>query len=183
MGDEALSYYEPVPGIYGTPTPRGLGAPVLTSIEAGVEEISLNWVAGVFGSDSDPESRAALQNASAQLQFTLTTAPGYVPPNYIHPGSGSLPIIGWTAQNGYGTAAFHPYNPHVGTTPDWTADANSAGAGRYDQTQVVAYGDYNPLNRGPLGSPFYDAPGAQEPENPNTLPQDVSGTSGQDLEY
>jgi hypothetical protein len=67
---------------------------------------------------------------------------------------------------------------NMGRIPDWTSDANSAGAGSYDMTQVVAYGDYNPLNAGPIGEPFFDAPGAQEPSNPNTSSQYSQGSIG-----
>lgn len=68
---------------------------------------------------------------------------------------------------------------HMGGIPDWTSDANSAAGGRWDQTQVVAYGDSNPLNRAPIGTndgDFFQYMGV--PPNPNAPVTDVSGTIG-----
>lgn len=139
---------------------------------------------GIFGQPdgggSDPVSRAALQEASAALERTFTTKPGYVPPNYAgpHVGGGSLPIVGWTAQNSTGPA-FHPYDPNVGTTPDWNNDPNPIGAGSYDMTPLVSGGwafDRNSV--APRGA---DSGGIIPNPDPNFLPQDQGGTG--DLEW
>lgn len=152
-----LSGYAPIPGaIYGRASPE---------------------------TDSDPIQRAALQDQYAQRSIVLSKAPGAVPWSYEHLGSGNPAVIGWTAQKDAGTPVFPPYSAvGMGRVPDWTGDPNPVAAGSYDQTQVVAYGDYNPLNRGPIGTPFWDAPGADLPNNPNTG-QDVGGTIGQSLEW
>ena len=71
----------------------------------------------------------------------------------------------------------------IGTTPDWTSDPNPAAAGAYDMTPVRSDGDFNPLNRGPIGAPFFDAPGAQQPDNPNTSSEFSQGAIGQSLEW
>lgn len=139
---------------------------------------------GVYGTanpatDSSPESRAALQEANAQLMRSFTTAPGYVPLSYQRLGGGNVPVIGWTCQNGNGSSPFPPYDPDVGHIPDWNADGIPNTGGSYDMTFPVAYGDYNPLNRAPLGDGLlqYD----DTPTDPNFLPQDQGGTI--DLEW
>ena len=86
----------------------------------------------------------------------------------------------WTAQ-------------YMGTIPDWTSDPNPAAAGSYDMTPVVAYNDFQRADTlqgatanaggGPIGSPFYDAPGAQLPDNPNTEARWSQGSIGQSLEW
>jgi hypothetical protein len=132
------------------------------------------------------------------MQFDRTTAPGYVPPGMGYGasapmwatqigGPSNLPRIGWTVQNAGSVGAFveQPGEwtaQHMGRIPDWTSDPNPAGAGQYDMTPVRSDGDYNPLNRGPIGAPFFDAPGADQPPNPNTA-QDITGTIGGDLEW
>jgi hypothetical protein len=136
---------------------------------------------GVYGTanpatDPSPEDRYALQAASAALAQSLTTVPGYVPPSYERQGTGALPTVGWTCQNPNGPV-FPPYTP-TGRTPDWNAEGNPAAGGSYDMTSPVAYGDYNPLNRAPLGEgvlQYDDTP------NPNSPPNDISGSG--DLEW
>jgi hypothetical protein len=157
-----LGYFELVPGVYGTDEPG----------------------------DTDyttPEARAALQ-ASA-MDANVAVAAQRVPPSYgtgpsapmwaSQPGGGNTPIPGWTVQNATGPA-FRSYDTtNLGITPDWTGDANSIAAGRYDQNQTVAYGDSNPLNQAPLGDGLlqYD----DHVDNPNALPEDVGGQI--ELEY
>lgn len=136
---------------------------------------------GVHGvpDPGDPIVRAALQERYARMAIDRAGEPGSVPQSYEHVGTGVLPTPGWTAQADEGTDAFPDYT-FVGHTPDWTGDSNPIGAGAYDQTQLVAYGDYNPLNVAPLGDgvlQFDDTP-----VDPNALPMDVGGTVG-DLEY
>ena len=148
MGDE-LGYYEPVPGIYGTANPA---------------------------TDSSPESRAALQEAVAQAQFLQNQKPGYVPPGLGYgapapmwpttPGGGNPPVIGWTVQNAAGRPAFGSYDPHVGTTPDWTSDPNPAAAGSYDMNVTVSPYPRNDLNCAPLGTndgDFFQYGGVPDP--------------------
>jgi len=102
-------------------------------------------------------------------------------------GPANLPVVGWTAQKNTG----QPFVAQpgkwtaqdMGTVPDWTSDPNPAAAGSYDMTSPPVYNDYNPLNEGPIGAPFFDAPGAQEPDNPNTSSQFSQGSSGQNLEW
>lgn len=119
---------------------------------------------------------------NAPIIATVTTAApnGYVPASYIHPGSGALPVIGWTAQNADTRPAFPPYTP-TGVTPDWTSDVNPIGAGAYDQNQVMT-GNMapNPLNRGPIGDSTFGGMEGQPP-NPNAPDEDVG--SPEDLEY
>jgi hypothetical protein len=155
-----LGYFEPTPGIYGTPTP---------------------------GTDPDPVSRAALQEATTQAMIRRAGQPGYVPPNYAGPvsvgpsrqqtgGPSNLPKIGWTAQNSNGSPAFvEPYTAdHMGQVPVWNTD------GSYDTGPVVT-GSFapNPLGRAPIGDGLlqYD----DTPTNPNRPPNDVGGTG--ELDY
>lgn len=131
-----LGYFEPVPGIYGTPNPA---------------------------TDSSPEQRAALQESFAQKAIALAQAPGHIPlsagyganaPQWAtQPGGPThLPVIGWTAQNAGNRPAFYPYDAEgIGTVPDWTADPNPAAAGSYDMNVVVSPYPPNSLNRAPIG--------------------------------
>jgi hypothetical protein len=128
--------------------------------------------------DSSPESRAQLQEASAARQRERTTTPGFIPHSYEHLGGGNVATIGWTAQSPQGPV-FPPYSTeHIGRIPDWNADGIPSAGGNYDMTQVVAYGDYNPLNRAPIGDAVmqYD-----DTPNPNAPTTDVSGQI--DLEW
>jgi hypothetical protein len=161
-----LGYGELIPGIYGTPAP---------------------------GTDPDPVSRAALQEATIQAQIRMAEQPGYVPQSYQgNPQSGpsnqqlggpaNLPKIGWTAQNGGGSPAFAPWSAEdMGHIPDWTSDANSAAGGRYDQNPVVggSFG-FDRNQRAPIGDGLlqYD----DTPTNPNRPPNEVGGSVGS-LEY
>lgn len=151
-----MGYYEQSPGgIYGNPD----------------------------GGNADPIRQAALQEEYAEAMLAFTQAPGYVPPNYVHAGSGALPTIGWTVQNPVGGAtAFPPYDPNVGTIPDWTNDPNPIAAGSWDMNQVVSTMAPNPLNIAPIGDGFFQGMDGQPPD-PNHLPQDVSGAIGGDSEY
>lgn len=159
-----IGYHEPVPGIYGTANPA---------------------------TDSDPVSRAALQEATAAQMRTFTTQPGYVPPSYQGPdpigpswfelGNGDLPKIGWTAQKDTNTPVFVPYSTNgIGRIPDWNADFNPIGAGAEDQNEVFT-GAFPPNRLGvaPIGDGLlqYD----DQRTNPNVPTQDISGTI--DLEY
>lgn len=158
MSDIGIGTYYPVPGIYGTANPA---------------------------TDSDPISRAELQEQSfmAAQAIKESLVGHYVPQSYLRPGHGVLPIVGWTVQNSVRAIPFPPYTAEgVGQIPDWTGDANPLAGGSYDQTQVVAYGDYNPLNQGPIGTPFWDAPGADLPSDPNTVAMYAQGGLG-DLEW
>jgi hypothetical protein len=158
-----LGYHEPVPGIYGTANPA---------------------------TDSDPVSRAALQEATAAQMRTFTTKPGYVPPSYqgdaIGPtytqlGNGALPRIGWTCQKDAGTPVFAPYDgSHIGRIPDWTSDANAIGAGSDDMNEVFT-GAFPPNRLGvaPVGDGLLQFD--DQRTNPNAPTTDVSGTI--DLEY
>jgi hypothetical protein len=147
--------------------------------------------------NADPVRQAALQASVFQqnqaIKEAAVAAGTYVAPNTGHdpsgpewasqPGLGNVPIQGWTVQNSVGSP-FPPYSAvGMGTTPDWTSDPNPAAAGSYDMTPVRSDGDYNPLNQGPIGSPFFDAPGAQQPDNPNTSSQFSQGAIGQSLEW
>lgn len=146
---------------------------------------------GIYGTPDpgDPATRAALQAQYAQMANDAAHRPGAVPPNYAGAGVGSggtwsgpfsLPIVGWTCQNSTG-AAFHPYNPNVGTTPDWTNYPGSLGAGQYDMNPVVGFGPVNSLNRAPAGPGDCEPWGPSVPPDPNHLPQDVDG--GGDSEW
>ena len=156
---------------------------------------------GIFGQPdlggADPVRQAALQEAAVQTNLRIkeglvlsSGGGGYVPPALGYPGPsapewanqpggpGNVATIGWTAQNGSGSA-FPPYSTeNIGGVPDWTSDANPAGAGAYDQTQVVAYGDEaNTLNQAPIGNndgDFFQYLGV--PPNPNAPNTDVSGS-------
>lgn len=150
---------------------------------------------------ADPVRQAELQEASMQanlrIKEELVLNPGgggYIPPGLGRSAPGpqwasqpggpeNTPIIGWTAQQSSGPAFIEPYvATGMGEIPDWTSDANSAGAGTYDQTPVVAYGDYNPLNRAPIGDndgDFFGAMGV--PPDPNAPTTDVNGST--DLEW
>jgi hypothetical protein len=153
---------------------------------------------GIFGrpdSATSPEQIADLQAKYAQMAIDLASAPGHVPEcmggsndiNWaVQPGGpANLPKIGWTAQNGSKSAFVEQPGEWtaegMGHIPDWTADNNGLAAGQYDMTPVVAYGDYNPLNRGPLGDgPMQGAAGV--PPNPNVFPED-GGSLNMDYEY
>jgi hypothetical protein len=148
-----LGYHEPIPGIYGTANPA---------------------------TDSDPIARARLQEATLQAQIACASAPGAVPWSYERLGGGNVARIGWTAQNGAQTTVFPPYNPDVGTTPDWTGDPNAIGAGAYDMNQVMTGQPVDRLNRGPIGDAVFDGM-MGVPPNPNAPDTDVSGTI--DLEW
>ena len=103
------------------------------------------------------------------------------PSNQQVGGPSNLPIIGWTAQNSEGNAFHEPYDAtDMGRIPDWAGDANPIGAGTYDMNEVVAYGDYNPLNRAPLGDGLlqYD-----DYQYPDFTGYDVGGSVGGDAEY
>ena len=139
---------------------------------------------GVFGTanpatDSSPESRAALQEASVQLQARQTQTPGYVPPSYAHQALGVLPKVGWTCQNSGGAPPFEAWQEPVGRIPDWTSDPNPIGAGAYDMNQAVGSMPPNPLNRAPIGDGLLQFDDTQT--NPNAPTTDV-GCAG-DLEY
>lgn len=160
-----LGYYQPQAGVhYGTPNPA---------------------------TDSDPVSRAALQDQVTQQQILRASQPGYVPPSYEgNPGVGpsnqqvggpsNLPIVGWTCQNSKGPA-FEPYTAEgMGHTPNWTSDANAIGAGAFDQNQVVAMGDHNPLNVAPIGDGLLQY---EDDLAPDFSRYDVGGAIGGDSEY
>ena len=161
---------------------------------------------GIFGQpdlgNADPVRQAALQEAAVQQNLLLkeaaVTAGVYVPPGTGHSqnapqwatqpgGPSNMPVIGWTAQNGTGTAFVEQPGAwtaeEMGRIPDWTSDTNALAAGQYDMTPIRSDGDYNPLNRAPLGEPFYDSPGADLPDNPNTSSQYSAGTLGGFLEW
>lgn len=98
-------------------------------------------------------------------------------------GPANLPIVGWTCQNSTGSP-FAPWSAQdMGTVPDWTSDPNPAAAGSYDMNVTVTPEAPNTLNRGPIGAPFFDAPGADAPLNPNTSSQFSQGHIGGDLEW
>ena len=165
------------------------------------------------GGNADPVRQAALQQSVFEQNQAIKEAAvsrgTYVPPGTgsgepqapmwaNQPGGpGNMPIVGWTVQNSAG-------NPFVeqpgtwtgvdmGTVPDWTSDPNPAAAGSYDMTQVPAYNDFQRADTlqgaspdaggGPIGSPFFDAPGAQDPDNPNTAAEYSQGSTGQSLEW
>lgn len=140
---------------------------------------------GIFGTsnpatDSNPEARAALQAEYAQMQQQRTTVPGYVPQSYEKLGGGNVPTIGWTAQGPATAPVFPPYSSEdIGRVPDWNADGIPNTGGNYDMTFPVAYGDYNPLNRAPIGDGLLQYDDTQT--DPNFLPQDQGGTI--DLEW
>jgi hypothetical protein len=141
---------------------------------------------GIFGQpdggNSDPVSRAALQEAAAQANILCAETAGSVPQCYERLGTGNPATIGWTAQKDTG-AAFPPYTAQdTGFTPDWTADANPVGAGAYDMNPAVVAAPYTALNQAPIGEAFFD--GAMGvPPNPNVPAYDVGGSAGDDLEY
>lgn len=162
-----IGYHEPIPGIYGTANPA---------------------------TDSNPASRAALQEATIQAQIARAEQPGYVPPNYTGPasvgpswnqtgGPANLPKIGWTCQNGGGSSAFveEPWTAvDMGHIPIWDTDPNPAAAGAYDMNPVTTGAfAYDRNNRAPIGDGLlqYD----DTPTNPNAPTTDVSGSV--DLEY
>lgn len=147
--------------------------------------------------NADPVRQAALQQSvfaqNQAIKEAAVVAGTYVPPGTGNApsapewasqsgGPANLPIVGWTAQKDVGTPFVTEPDEwtakDMGRIPDWTSDANSAGGGSYDMTPVRSDGDYNPLNRGPIGEPFFDAPGAQEPNNPNTSSKYSAGTLG-----
>lgn len=135
------------------------------------------------GGGSDPVTTAALQEKYAMMNMAYTQNTDYVPPSYVHAGSGNPATIGWTVQNQRGGSVPFPYyNPNVGTTPDWTNDANPIGAGSYDMNPVVTSFAPNRLNRGPIGDGFFQGMDGQPPD-PNHLPQDVGGSIGGFNEY
>jgi hypothetical protein len=148
---------------------------------------------GIFGQPDgpDPSATAALQEKVAQQQIAMTQNPGYVPPGYnAGPpaplwaaqtgGPSSLPIIGWTAQKDYGTSPFRPYDTsHIGRIPDWTSDANSSAAGRFDQNQAVGSFAFDPAGRAAVGEGLLQFD--DTPVNPNRPPNDISGSI--ELEY
>lgn len=137
---------------------------------------------GVFGQpdggNSDPVTRAELQEASAVLSRSFTTQPGYVPACYVQMAAGNPPIIGWTVQKDAGSP-FRPYTP-TGHIPDWTSDVNPIGAGSFDMNQEVSgsFG-FDPANRAPIGGAVLEY---GEDPNANKPTTDVGGTIG-DLEY
>lgn len=157
---------------------------------------------GIYGQPdlggADPVTQAELQNAVFQrnqlIKEAASVAGTYVAPNTGHdgnapmwasqPGNGNPPLQGWTCQNSTGSP-FPPYTAaNTGMVPDWTSDPNPAAAGAYDMTSPPFYGgQYNPLNQGPIGSPFFDAPGAQIADNPNTSSRFSQGHIGQSLEW
>lgn len=134
-----IGYREPVPGIYGTANPA---------------------------TDSSPESRAALQEATAQQMFLLTQNPDYVPQSYQRLGLGALPKVGWTAQKDANVPVFPPYTP-TGRTPDWTGDVSNGG-GAYDQGPVMTGQPANRLNRAPVGEEWSDGT-PPNPAQPTTI--------------
>ena len=161
---------------------------------------------GIFGQpdlgNADPRRQAALQEAAVQQNLLLkeaaVTAGVYVPPGTgnsqnapewaSQPGGPSnMPVIGWTAQNSTGGAFVEQPGEwtakDMGRIPDWTGDNNALAAGQYDMNQVRSDGDYNPLNRAPIGAPFYDSPGADLPNNPNTSSKFSQGSGGGDLDW
>jgi hypothetical protein len=151
-----MGYYELLPDVqYGTPNPA---------------------------TDSDPIKRAELQEKYAQMQFELTTVPGYVPPSYAHQAGGALAKVGWTAQNGVNTPVFPEYTP-TGHIPDWTGDPNSISAGRYDQNPVWSEIARNELNRAPIGGAWNDGYSSSEDQNPNSAPFSTDSNLGIDFEY
>lgn len=107
--------------------------------------------------------------------------PTLVPQSYLRQGTGSLPRIGWTVQNSPNVPVFREFVAS-GVIPDWSGDGSSTGGGRYDQTPAVAYGDYNPLNRAPLGDSVLDGMDG-EPDDPNKPTEDVGGSTGDSLEW
>lgn len=132
----------------------------------------------------DPVKRAELQ-ASAQTELDAAkTTPGYVAPGFHALRD---PVQGWTVQNA-SSASTGPFQPsletgaaNMGRIPDWTSDANSIGAGRYDQNPTVTAFPPNRLNEAPIGSIVFDGYSDSGDTNPNFLPQDQGGTL--DLEY
>ena len=164
-----LGYGELIPGIYGTPNPA---------------------------TDSDPVSRAALQEATIQAQIRRAAEPGYVPPTYAGPasvgplnaqvgGPGNLPKIGWTAQNGNGSSPFVEQPGEwtaedMGRIPQWETDRSPDGAGDYDMGGVYT-GAFppNPLGVAPIGDGLLQY---EDVLNPNRPPNDVGGSNGE-LDY
>ena len=167
---------------------------------------------GTEQSESDPVARAALQqSAFAQNQAIKEAAVAkgvYVPPGTGNGpqqpmwadqsgGPSNLPVVGWTAQKNVGQPFVEQPGTwtavDMGTVPDWTSDPNPAAAGSYDMTSPPVYNDFQRADTlqgatpnagdGPIGSPFYDAPGAQLPDNPNTEARYSQGASGQNLEW
>jgi hypothetical protein len=162
---------------------------------------------GTEASESDPVARAALQQAAFAHNQAIKEA-AVARGTYVPPGTGNgpqqpmwadqsggpanLPIVGWTAQSH--TAQAFVVQPGkwtaagMGTVPDWTSDPNPAAAGSYDMTSPPAYNDYRRSDTvqgatagaggGAIGAPFFDAPGAQEPDNPNTSSQYSQGSVG-----
>jgi hypothetical protein len=113
-------------------------------------------------------------------------------------GPSNVPIVGWTAQNSRAGTAFVAQPGQwmatdMGTVPDWTSDPNPAAAGSYDMTSPPVYNDFQRADTlqgavpdaggGPIGGPFFDAPGAQLPDDPNTSSQFSQGHIGQSLEW
>lgn len=132
---------------------------------------SIGNIGAYLPTDSDPASRAALQEAAAAQMALLTTTPGYTPPTYVHQGMGALPKVGWTVQKNAGEPVFPPYTPtsHI---PDWTGDVSNGG-GAYDQGPVMTGQPVNPLNRAPMGEEWSDS----TPPNPNQ-PKSIVSSPG-----
>ena len=157
--------------------------------------------------NADPVRQAALQASVFQQNQAIKEAAvaggRYVAPNTGHdpmapmwasqPGNGNVPIAGWTCQNSTVSGPFPPYTAaNTGTVPDWTSDPNPAAAGSYSMSSPPVYNDFQSrepqgatagAGGGAIGAPFWDAPGAQEADNPNTSSQFSQGSIGQSLEW
>lgn len=139
------------------------------------------------GGNSDPVSRAALQEQYAQMAAAMTTVEGHValaegyqqsaPEWASQPGGpANVPISGWTAQNSTGPAFHQPYvATDMGRIPDWTSDSNALAAGQYDMNIAVRDTARNDLNQAPVGdneSLF----NYMQPSPPSTPTEDISGS-------
>lgn len=184
MGE--LGYHQPYfGGIYGTPNPATDSSPVSLAAQQ----------QAVFAQNQ------AIKEAAVARGVYVPSATGNEPqqPEWASQSGGpaNLPVVGWTAQNHVGqpfvsqpglwTAA------HMGTVPDWTSDPNPAAAGSYSMTAPTVGNDFQRSDTlqgatagaggGAIGAPFFDAPGAQEPDNPNTSSEFSQGSVGQNLEW
>lgn len=165
---DILGYYQPIPDtIYGQPD-----GPPLEDLAAEQERILMINVNMFKGPGSGWVPKGSGWDGPSAPEWASQIG-----------GPSNVPVTGWTVQNAAGSPAFGPYSTEgIGRIPDWTGNSGALqGGAPYDMTPVVDYGDFNPLNVGPIGDSVMQGWDGV-PSNPNA-PVMADGSLQQDLEY